>query len=314
MELVRPVTQLVCFGECMAELSRTMPNGTGWALDYAGDSYNVAVYARRMGLPTAYMTAIGRDEFSDDMFRQWQNEDIDTSLVVRHPDRTVGLYAIRVDNAGERSFTYWRSHSAAREFFACPGYADALAIAARSPLFYLSGITLSLFGASDHERIMDLARAVRQNGGKVIFDTNFRQQGWRSKAEARDLFTAFGRLTDIVLPTLEDDRNLFGDVNADSCAQRWLALGAREVAVKLGPEGAHIATGAEQRQIAACAVGKVKDTTGAGDSFNAAYLVSRHYGKPPFEAAEAGALLAANVVQQSGAILPRELMPTRLTR
>ena len=48
---------IVCFGECMIELSRTILGGQSWAVQYAGDSYNVAVYLARLGCNVAYMTA-----------------------------------------------------------------------------------------------------------------------------------------------------------------------------------------------------------------------------------------------------------------
>jgi 2-dehydro-3-deoxygluconokinase len=51
-------------------------------------------------------------------------------------------------------------------------------------------------------------------------------------------------------------------------------------------------------------VAKVIDTTGAGDSFNAAYLASRLRGGTPLEAVTAGHALAARVIQHPGAILP----------
>jgi 2-dehydro-3-deoxygluconokinase len=305
------MAKIVCFGECMMELSKTVLGGKSWSMGYAGDSYNVAVYIQRLGLPTSYMTAIGKDEFSEEMLAEWQDEGVDTTLVLRHPDRIAGLYAIRVDDDGERTFTYWRSQSAAREFFACPGADAAMARAGRARLLYVSGITLSLFDRAGRGKVMELARSVRQNGGQVAFDTNYRPKGWPDQAEARDVFTAFGRLSDIVLPTLDDDRSLFGDTGSESCAGRWLGLGAKEVAVKLGAEGAYVATQSEHRQIAARAVHKVKDTTGAGDAFNAAYLAHRHAGKDEFGSAEAATVLAATVVQSAGAILPRVLMPLK---
>jgi 2-dehydro-3-deoxygluconokinase len=47
------------------------------------------------------------------------------------------------------------------------------------------------------------------------------------------------------------------------------------------------------------------DTTGAGDSFNAAYLTARLAGHPPAEAARAGHLLAGTVIRHRGAIIPK---------
>jgi 2-dehydro-3-deoxygluconokinase len=49
----------------------------------------------------------------------------------------------------------------------------------------------------------------------------------------------------------------------------------------------------------------VVDTSGAGDSFNGAYLAARLTGAAPPDAARAGLAMAAKVVAQPGAIVPR---------
>jgi 2-dehydro-3-deoxygluconokinase len=50
---------------------------------------------------------------------------------------------------------------------------------------------------------------------------------------------------------------------------------------------------------------KVVDTSGAGDSFNGAYLAARLRGHNPEAAAREGLALAAKVVAQPGAVIPR---------
>jgi 2-dehydro-3-deoxygluconokinase len=49
---------VIALGECMVELSLTGPASAG--VGYAGDTFNTAVYLSRLGLPTAYATAVGR--------------------------------------------------------------------------------------------------------------------------------------------------------------------------------------------------------------------------------------------------------------
>ena len=54
---------VIALGECMVELSLTGPASAG--VGYAGDTFNTAVYLSRLGLPTAYATAVGAgDPFS----------------------------------------------------------------------------------------------------------------------------------------------------------------------------------------------------------------------------------------------------------
>jgi 2-dehydro-3-deoxygluconokinase len=303
---------IVCFGECMIELSRTILGGQSWAVQYAGDSYNVAVYLGRLGCNVAYMTAIGQDDFSDQMLAEWKEEGVRTDLVLRHPDRIPGLYSIRVDDRGERSFYYWREKSAARAFFECSGADAAMRKAETADVLYLSGITLSLFSAAEREQIYALARAVRAKGGEVVLDTNYRPKGWPDATAARQALDHFGRYATIVLPTLEDDQALYGDQDHDSCADRWLNAGVREVAVKLGAGGVFVASKSARELVAPNAPIAAQDTTGAGDSFNAAYLAARLNGQSQVVAAKCGNHLAGAVVRHPGAIIRKLRMPAQV--
>jgi 2-dehydro-3-deoxygluconokinase len=300
---------IICFGECMLELSRTSLAGSSWNLGVAGDTYNVAVYLRRLGLGAEYMTALGNEEFSQDIKDAWAVEEIGDSWCLTNTELLPGLYAIRVDQGGERTFSYWRAQSAARSFFECRGAELLLKRAENAQLLYLSGITLSLFGETGRARIRHLADAVRKNGGKVAFDSNYRPRGWPDKAVARRVIEEFGRHVDIALPTLEDDQELFGDSDGPSCAARWRRLGVSEVAVKLGAKGAYVASEEGEGTVDAVSVVNVRDTTGAGDSFNAGYIAARLNGHSPLQAAETGCRLAASVVQHPGAIIRKMLMP-----
>ena len=56
-------------------------------------------------------------------------------------------------------------------------------------------------------------------------------------------------------------------------------------------------------------VATVVDTTAAGDSFSAAYLLARRYGVSVREAAAFAHRVAAQVISHKGAIVPAEYMP-----
>ena len=108
------MARIVCIGEAMLQLSRA---GDAWKLGYGGDTLNTAIHVARSGHDVAYLTAIGSDPLSADLKALWAAEGLDTSLVLTHPTRSTGLYAINTDASGERSFSYWRDTSAAREMF-----------------------------------------------------------------------------------------------------------------------------------------------------------------------------------------------------
>jgi 2-dehydro-3-deoxygluconokinase len=300
---------VVIIGEAMLELSGRSRLGGTMTLGQGGDTLNTAIYLARLGVSAAYVTALGQDRWSDEMLANWDAEGINTGLVVRHPRRMPGLYAIQTDERGERSFLYWRDNSAAREMFDLPGSETAIAAASKSGWLYFSGITLSILSAHARERLFGIVRAVRENGGQVAFDPNFRPRGWPGANAARHLFTALARDIDLVLPSLDDEDLLFGPATPQDHIARWQAAGVQTVVAKCGAEGCWIGeAGTAPRKLAARPAGQVVDTTGAGDSFNAGFLAARLRGAGLDEAVGAGQALARIVVGYPGAIAPAEAL------
>jgi 2-dehydro-3-deoxygluconokinase len=292
------LSRIVLIGEAMLELTRQ--DRSGCNMGYGGDTLNTAVHLARAGHDVAYLTAMGIDPFSDDLVdEKWRGEGLDTSLVLRHPTRGPGLYAITTDAAGERSFTYWRDSSAAREMFALPGIAAALAVAEQADLIAYSLITLAILPPEAREQLFALCRRVRARGGKVAFDGNYRPRLWASAEEAHTARDAAISCADVGLPTLEDERLLSGELNADAVGKHWRALGCGETIVKLGPEGALLPG---DNIISPPQVLQPVDTSGAGDAFNGGYLASRMNGNSIDEAVMAGHRLAGWCVMRAGAI------------
>ncbi len=153
--------RLVFIGEAMLELARA---GSGWQLGHGGDTLNTAIHLARLGHDTAYLTAIGSDPLSGDMKARWAAEGLDTRLVLAHPSRSSGLYAITTDAAGERSFAYWRDTSAARAMFDLPQSDEALDQAAHADVLGFSLITLAILPPDARARLIATARSGRPGG------------------------------------------------------------------------------------------------------------------------------------------------------
>ena len=299
MELVTPRSPVVALGEGMLELSS---DGAGWRLGSGGDILNTATHMARLGVPVRFASAIGDDPFSAWLRTRWRTEGLDVEGVGAVPDRLPGLYAIHADADGERSFSYWRENSAARVMLA-EGRDEAARVAQAAGLLVLSLITVAVT-LSDFGRLLDLCRAVRDNGGTVAFDTNYRPRLWRSARSARDAVATLAGHVDIALPSQEDHAALFGG-NATEAAAYWMAAGAGEVIVKRGRE-ACIVNGTEQVEAISLCQADVIDTSGAGDAFNAAYLTARLEGVDPAGAAVQGHELASWVIRRRGALPDHE--------
>ena len=217
----------------------------------------------------SYFTALGDDPYSQMMQDTWRQEHIDTHLVTQLPGKLPGLYMIRTDAQGERTFYYYRNQAAAREMFEAQTYPAVLQELQQYNFIYFSGITCAILNESSRAKLFDLLCAARKRGAKICFDANYRPRVWPDRTTAQQTIAHFLKTVDIALPTFEDEQQLFGDTDPTTCATRYLSYGVKEVVVKSGPKPALIATPEEKTWVEAEQVSRIMDSTGAGDSFNA---------------------------------------------
>jgi 2-dehydro-3-deoxygluconokinase len=298
--------RIVSIGECMIEMSGG--EDRNYRLGYAGDTLNSAWYLRAL-LPDSwqvdYATALGSDKYSDDIRTFLKSSNIGTDHIQTIPARRPGLYMIH-QAAGDRHFTYWRDMSAAK-LLADDKSALSAAVEGAS-LVYFSGITLAILAPKARGRLLGAIVKARDNGAKIAFDTNLRPALWSSPRVMASVLTAAASLCDIVLPTHTDEAPLFGEANVEETANRYLELGVEEVVVKDGSKEALIATATERVRMAPPPAASVVDATGAGDSFNGAYLAARLQGKSITEAAQAAHRTAGIVIGHKGALVDPALV------
>lgn len=295
---------VVCLGEAMVELSLTANAGANARVGFAGDTLNTAIYLKRL-LPdarVAYATKVGQDSFSARMTEMMESEGLDTSLVLQSTEKTCGLYAISTDAAGERSFDYWRSASAARDLLAQP--ALSLKHLLDADMVYLSAISLAILPAEHRLQLLGWLSEYRSAGGRVAFDSNYRPALWENQNVAQDIIAAAWQITDVGMPSIDDEMAVFGDTSESDLLARFAGYGVKNGALKRGSEGPRDLNGAPAATYPP--VPKVVDSTAAGDSFNAAYLASHLTDQPQADCLQAGHALASQVIGTRGAILPRQ--------
>ena len=308
-------------GECMVELLPV--NGPEKGLfrqSFSGDTLNAAVYLSRLGgLDVSYLSAAGTDPLSDAMLDFWTSEGIDVSLTRRLPDAVPGLYMIRLDERGERSFQYWRSASAARSCYSGEGADALLEKLASFDVVYLSGISLAVFLEDGRERLL---RRLEELAGSVsvCFDANFRPRLWGpdrqsalSRAEA--WYRRVLPLCSMIFLSPEEAEAFGVKASCPEDAAAMLARSAKpgaEIVMKDGPNPCLVWDGKNMHSVPPRPAEKVVDTTAAGDSFAAAYVHARLLGRSPEESAAGGHVLAAAVIGEPGAVIPANRMPAEL--
>ncbi|MGY9048981.1 MAG: sugar kinase, partial [Rhodobacterales bacterium] len=188
--------RLVFVGECMVEIA---PDGAAFRKGFAGDTFNMAWYARHLcprDWSVDFVSAIGQDAISDELAGFMTAAGVGTRHVQRHADRTVGLYMISLKD-GERSFSYWRSQSAARRMAEDGAKLEEAFDGA--DLVCLSGITLAVLEGAGRDTLAAALTKFRAAGGQVAFDPNIRPRLWATMDEMREVVMRFAGLSDIVL-------------------------------------------------------------------------------------------------------------------
>lgn len=300
--------RFLSIGECMVELSQA--DDGHLRKGFAGDTFNTAWYARAC-LPADwsvdYFTALGDDAMSDEMVAFMGTAGIGTTEIRRLRGKTPGLYMINLKN-GERSFSYWRDSSAARQL-AADG--DVLRAAIESSdVLYFSGITLAILPREDAYTLLAELRRAKAVGKLVVFDPNLRPRLWSSLDAMHTMIADGARAATLVMPSFDDEAAHFSDDSIASTIRRYRQYGADMVVVKNGPDGATIGIGADETLVPAVKVAKVVDTTSAGDSFNGAFLAHYLLHDDPLAAAGFAAEIAAKVIQEHGALVSPEKLKT----
>jgi len=303
-------TRIAIIGECMVELQKI---GEFYKQSFGGDTLNTALYLSRLTYPhqvtTSYITGLGIDSFSCSMLSAWQDENINIDLVYQSQSRQPGLYTIKTDNEGERSFQYWRDNSAAKYWLLENNINEIQQQLEQHQLIYLSGISLAILPDECREILFSVIAKCKNKGIKIAFDNNYRPRLWSEKNEAQQVYTRMLALTDIAFITFDDDVLLFDDKNEQESINRTQALGVTEIIMKRGSDDCFVNTADQHISVPSEKVTNIVDTTAAGDSFSAGYLAKRIMGGTIKQSAQAGHKLASHVIQHAGAIIEQQYMP-----
>ena len=253
-----------------------------------GSAGNAALAVSYLGGHSRLLSVVGSDDLGTWLRDQLRG--LGASLEVCDAPTTLSVGVIHT--WGERTFFTTRGHL---EKLSYEHIRDRLLPAQElGSIALLSGVFLT---PQLRTHYLQLIEALNSLGYQVALDTNWPPQNW-SPALRAEVGSWISRCQHVLLNELEVS-SLGESSDLNVALERLIPLlkpGAALV-VKVGPKGAVGVQGGRRFECPAPAV-EIFDTIGAGDSFNAGYLLARIAGADLPDALAAGCRSASNIIAQ----------------
>lgn len=264
------MTDLLSLGELLIDFTPVGVSEHGnpvFERNPGGGPANVACAAARLGAKAAFAGQVGADAFGRALADTLRREGVDTSRLRLSEEYQTTLAFVHLDEAGDRSFSFYRRQGA--DTMLRPEPADFAAVEASRVFFYSSVL---MTGGPSRQASFDLAAHAQKRGVVTVFDPNLRLNLWKSGDEARECILRAMPYAEIVKVSEEELAFLTGetDLRAGAAALR-ARFGMKALLCTLGAQGSLALVGDKELRQEALPVRAV-DTTAAGDSFTGGFI------------------------------------------
>lgn len=299
--------ELISIGEGMVELSslKETAYATEFTKAYAGDAFNTAVAASRLGNTAGFVTGFGDDPFAHGLRQLCQTEGIDTHLGKVFPGTQTGLYLVGTpvgassDEDKAKEYLYYRQGSAATKME--PKYLDVDYIK-KAKVVYATAVTLSL-SETARKTVHKAFEIAKANGVMTVFDPNFRHRLWQRPMDALEAINDLLPLVDVILPSIPDDTlPTIGLSRPEQVVDYFWFKEIPLVVVKAGHLGCYVGYKKKIEHVPAYKAERVVDSVGAGDTFNAGFINGLIAGHSLIDCARIGATAAGLMIQRRGVV------------
>jgi 2-dehydro-3-deoxygluconokinase len=283
--------EVVALGETMLSLVAAgvpLAQATELRVTHGGAESNTCIGLVRLGVRAALVSRLGEDPAGDRIAADLRDAGVDVRWVRRDRERPTGL--MLRETSGAPSW-YHRTGSAASAL--SPSDLEGVPVE-QAGAVVVTGITAML---GEDPCSAALALLERARGLRAV-DPNLRSGLWGS-GRARELVVPLLARADLILGGEGELESLLGGRGRD-LAERCHALGAGEVVLRRGAEGAGVSDSSGGWFVHRPPPHPDLDPVGAGDAFNAGYLAARLARRPPAEALEQAARCGAAVATTVG--------------
>ena len=264
--------------------------GNSFILGPGGKGSNQAVAAGNLGADVTIITRLADDDFGKMALQTWESANVKGAVKYSSDSYTGAAFIFVDDNTGDNAIII--SPGAASEISLTDIHDNSETISSTD--VFLTQL----------EQPIDVAHQglkIAKNNGKITI---------LNPAPAASLPKEIFSLCDFITPNETETEALTGlpvrnEEEAKIAAKFLNELGVKTPIITMGEQGAFLH---EYGLIPALRVGKVIETTGAGDAFNGGFAVALSEGKSALEAVKFGCATASISVTRAGTA---PAMPTR---
>ena len=285
-----------------------------------GSPTNISVGAKRLGLKSALLTAVGKDPVGEFILHFLNNEGVETKFIPQRDERRTSAVVLGIEPPDKFPLVYYRDN--------CADISLTIDDVLSAPVdeckvFQFAGTNLS--AEPSRSATMFAAELAKQAGAKVILDVDFRPDQWHDVRAFGVSIRAMLPLVDVVIGT-EDEINAAMLVDTSEMAlthsqvsdtrvagnshqniQKMLANNLEAVIEKVGAQGANVHLPDGQLISVPGFPVEVYNILGAGDAFGAGFIYGYVKGWDYYDCARLGNACGAWVVTKHGCA---NFMPT----
>ena len=233
-----------------------------------GAPANVAVAIAKMGMPSGFLGAVGKDFFGGMIIERLQDYGVDTSAVQEVADQPTSIAFVHNIWDGDSEYVFYRGADA------CFSLTENVFEAMEACSLIHFGSAMALAGGELEDIYFQMLDWAAAHDKIISFDPNFRDvlikeesmPGWKEKAEY------FIKKSHIIKVGSYNLQQITGQgLEASLRMLQKLAPAGAVVSVTRGDAGVLVARDGEHYDVPALPI-HVLDTTGAGDAYVGAFL------------------------------------------
>lgn len=260
---------------------------------FGGSPANIAMNVKKLGINSTIICCAGSDEMGDFLISKMKMQGLDTSNVKRAYSST-SMVLLNKSQSSPIPIFY---RGADYRIVFDESIEDVIRT---SKIVHFSTWPISREPSrSAIEKIIEVAK---ESGTIIGFDPNYHPALWEKGYDGVSYIKGIIKDVDIIKPSEDDAKRLFGEESIDEYIARFLDLGAKLVIMTLGKDGLVASDGKTTIRMDSVA-DNVVDTTGAGDAFWSGFYAAIVKGYDVKDAIRLGNASSAYKLRYTGAVV-----------